>query len=68
MPRQDIYRTHCIACGPGFTDANVYSDAGWIETQTSGLCEHCFDTVAELLAFPKDGVGHDESSDGGTGG
>ncbi len=57
--RQDIRRTHCIACGSRFTDANVYSEAGWLETQISGMCELCFDTVADL--FSKEGDDADDS-------
>ncbi len=58
MPR-DLYRTHCVACGSRFGDTNVYSEAGWLETQISGLCELCFDTVADL--FSKDADDADES-------
>jgi hypothetical protein len=37
----------CISCGQPFTDGNVHSDAGWRETQISGMCEDCFDTLLE---------------------
>ena len=47
-------RTHCRCCGQPFSDANVYSEAGWIETQISGLCESCFDTLADLVAKEDD--------------
>ncbi|OYD64814.1 UNVERIFIED_ORG: hypothetical protein BDU10_7434 [Burkholderia sp. CF145] len=43
-------RTSCRCCGEPFSDANVYSEAGWIETKISGLCEICFDTLADLFA------------------
>lgn len=36
----------CRRCGEPFTDANVYSEAGWLETGISGLCETCFDAIA----------------------
>ncbi|WP_429336117.1 hypothetical protein [Paraburkholderia sp. 35.1] len=65
MQRQDIYRTHCVSCGARFTDANVWSEVGWIETQVSGLCEACFDSVAslfELIARDEDGNAIDEDS------
>jgi hypothetical protein len=55
LPPQDIYRTHCMACGARFTDANVYTEAGWIETQISGICEACYDAVADLFLMTKDG-------------
>jgi hypothetical protein len=51
---QDIRRTHCVGCGARFTEANVYSHAGWLETQISGLCESCFDTVADLFLLGAD--------------
>jgi len=47
-------RTHCRICGQPFSDANVYSEAGWIETQINGLCEVCFDTLADLIAREDD--------------
>lgn len=49
-------RTHCRCrcCGQRFSDANVYSEAGWIETRISGLCEVCFDTDADLIAKDED--------------
>lgn len=68
MPHQDIYRTHCVACGTRFTEANVWSDAGWLETQISGLCESCFDAVAslfELTARDEDGKPIDEEPGAG---
>jgi hypothetical protein len=40
--------THCVVCGEPFSVANVYSRAGWIETQISGQCELCFDTLADI--------------------
>jgi len=62
-------RTHCRCCGQRFSDANVYSEAGWIETRISGLCEVCFDTVADLIArdADNDGCEHEDDSDTGTG-
>jgi hypothetical protein len=66
MPRQDIYRTRCIACGCRFTDANVYSDAGWLETQISGMCETCFDLACnDLIAKEDEQNGNDEGLRGG---
>ena len=35
----------CISCKQRFTDNNVHTDAGWRETQISGLCEDCFDGI-----------------------
>lgn len=37
--------THCIECKQMFTTANTYTEAGWRETQISGLCEDCFNTI-----------------------
>ncbi len=53
-------RTRCVCCGEPFSDANVYSEAGWIETQISGLCEVCLDTLAELIAREDDDDQSDE--------
>lgn len=33
----------CLLCKQVFSNKNVYSAAGWKETQISGLCEKCFD-------------------------
>ena len=32
----------CVKCKEAFTDANVFTPAGWKETKISGLCERCF--------------------------
>ena len=50
-------RLRCRRCGEPFTEANVYSDAGWLETGISGLCETCFDTLADYgLTEPTEGL------------
>jgi hypothetical protein len=38
---------HCVACHEPFNDINTHTRAGWLETQTSGLCEDCFDACFE---------------------
>ncbi len=38
---------NCVECKEPFTAKNTYSDAGWRETQLSGLCENCFDAAFE---------------------
>ena len=43
--------THCMDCGQAFSSENTHSEAGWKETQISGICEDCFDT---LFADPDD--------------
>lgn len=40
-------KTHCIACGEPFSDENVFTEAGWRETQISSMCEKCFDGLFE---------------------
>jgi hypothetical protein len=40
--------THCRCCGQAFSEFNTFSEAGWIETQVSRLCEVCFDVVSDL--------------------
>jgi hypothetical protein len=56
-------RTHCRRCGEPFTDANVHSEAGWLETGISGLCEVCFDTLAAyLVTDPREGLVIDSGS------
>lgn len=37
----------CKNCGEAFSNDNVMTDAGWIETQVSGLCEICFDDITD---------------------
>ncbi|MGF6932952.1 hypothetical protein OKW41_002091 [Paraburkholderia sp. UCT70] len=58
-PDERAQRTRCRCCGQVFSDANVFSDAGWIETRISGLCEVCFDTVADLIEIENLRGGHD---------
>lgn len=36
---------NCVRCSDAFTNANVYTAAGWRETKLSGLCERCWDEV-----------------------
>ena len=43
--------TKCVCCNLPFTSQNVYSRAGWKETQISGMCEKCFD---EACYFPEE--------------
>lgn len=38
----------CRSCRQPFSDANVYTEAGWLETQISGMCEVCFDLVTDI--------------------
>jgi hypothetical protein len=63
-------RLRCRCCGQTFSDANVFSEAGWIETLISGLCEVCFDALADLISMDTDD-GTDEQdeqgADSGTG-
>lgn len=37
--------THCVECSLPFSPLNTTTEAGWIETQISGLCEKCFDEL-----------------------
>ena len=37
--------THCISCTEPFTLDNIKTSAGWKETQISGMCESCFDSL-----------------------
>ena len=37
----------CLSCLQPFSAANVYSEAGWRETRTSGMCEDCWDKLFE---------------------
>lgn len=38
-------RVRCVLCKEPFGEANVFTQAGWRETQITGLCEACFDRV-----------------------
>jgi len=39
---------HCIQCNELFqAEVNVFTEAGVRETQISGMCELCFDAMAE---------------------
>jgi hypothetical protein len=37
----------CICCKQPFNTINTFTEAGWKETQTSGMCETCFDELFE---------------------
>jgi hypothetical protein len=43
----NIKHTSCGECKERFCDDNCYSEAGWQETQISGLCERCFDALTK---------------------
>lgn len=43
----NITYTACVECKERFSDANCRTQAGWQETQISGLCERCFDNITE---------------------
>lgn len=40
----------CEHCKEPFSDANVMTPDGWKETQISGICEKCFDSICEESA------------------
>lgn len=42
---EHITYTKCVGCTHPFSDDNCFTQAGWQETQISGLCERCFDQV-----------------------
>lgn len=35
----------CVFCKEPFSDKNVFTQLGWRETQISGMCEKCFDSI-----------------------
>lgn len=37
----------CFSCKEEFSEKNVFTDAGWLETKLSGLCERCFNKIFE---------------------
>jgi hypothetical protein len=37
--------TKCVGCTRPFSDENCFTQAGWQETQISGVCERCFDQM-----------------------
>lgn len=36
---------NCVSCKQPFSNINVFSDAGWRETEISQMCEKCFDQM-----------------------
>lgn len=48
---ENVRYTACVSCKERFSDANCHTQAGWQETQISGLCERCFD---EATAEPEE--------------
>ena len=42
---QGLPLTNCVECGRPFSDSNCFTSAGRAETQISGTCEKCFDTL-----------------------
>lgn len=41
-------RLRCRCCGEAFSAANVFSLAGYVESQVTGICETCYDLWADL--------------------
>lgn len=37
--------SRCVDCEQPFTKHNVFTPAGWRETQISGMCEECWDEL-----------------------
>ena len=35
----------CVSCTEYFHEGNVHTKLGWAETQISGMCEECFDSL-----------------------
>jgi hypothetical protein len=35
----------CVKCKQRFSESNVFSDAGWRETEISQICEDCWDKM-----------------------
>ena len=46
--------TKCITCNQPFSKDNVFTDAGAVETQLSGMCECCFDALFEGMNDEED--------------
>ena len=43
--RGDTPPGHCYECKEPFTHKNVFTSAGWRETNISHLCERCWDAM-----------------------
>lgn len=37
--------TCCVSCTEPFHPTNTHTSDGWKETQISGMCENCFDSL-----------------------
>lgn len=57
--------SHCRCCGNRFSDGNVFSEAGWIETRISGICEVCYDAGADLFLMEGNHDGRTEENEAG---
>jgi hypothetical protein len=55
----------CRCCHQPFSDANVYTEAGWIETRISGVCEVCFDAGADLFLLEGNHDGREDEGNAG---
>lgn len=51
---ENIKYTKCVGCTQRFSDENCFTQAGWQETQISGLCERCFDAATQEEETPDD--------------
>lgn len=40
-------KTHCTNCSLGFSKENVWSTEGWVQTQTTGMCESCYEDIVD---------------------
>lgn len=47
MPVKTLNYTKCVCCKEEFSEFNVFTQLGAVETQLSGLCERCFDSIFE---------------------
>lgn len=59
---EDTLRMRCRSCKQVFSDANTFTEAGWVETRISGLCEGCFDAAARVWEMSL-GASDDEHDD-----
>lgn len=44
----------CEKCKAPYSDANVFTAAGWRETRSSGLCEACWDALFKPMEDGED--------------
>lgn len=51
---KDAKHKFCHSCCAGFSKMNVHTPEGWAKTQTSGICEDCYEEQVTKISEDDD--------------